>query len=61
MGEATRVIEHLDAAVAAAREEDMSASEILGLLFYYAHNVAQDAREAALSEQPDDGGAVPPP
>lgn len=58
MSEAHRVIEHLDAAVTAAREEDMSASEILGLLFYYAHNVAQDARESALRKE-DDRGAVP--
>lgn len=53
MSEPDRVIEHLDAAVAAAREEGMSASEILGLLFYYAHNVAQDARESALSQKDD--------
>jgi hypothetical protein len=58
MSETHRVIEHLDAAVAAAREEDMSVSEILGLLFYYAHNVAQDARESALRQQNDDREAV---
>jgi hypothetical protein len=59
MGETHRVIEHLDAAIAAAREEDMSASEVLGLLFYYAHNVAQDARESAMREQIGEPEAVP--
>lgn len=43
------VIEHLDAAVAAAEQQDMSTSELIGLLYYYAHNVAQEARESALS------------
>lgn len=42
------VVGHLEAAVEAAREVDMSASELMGLLFFYAHNVAQQAREAAL-------------
>lgn len=42
------MIEHLEQAIAAAQEHDMSTSEIIGLLFYYAHNVAQEARETAL-------------
>jgi hypothetical protein len=47
------VIEHLDAAVAAAEHAEMSASEIMGMLFYYAHNIAQRARETALEDQED--------
>ena len=46
------VVKHLDAAVAAAQEANMSTSEVIGMFFYYAHNLAQQAREAAL-----DGGA----
>lgn len=45
------VIEHLELALQAARDQEMSASEIIGLLHYYAHNIAQDARESALREQ----------
>ena len=45
------VIEYLERAVAAAQEHEMSTSETIGLLFYYAHNVAQEAREAALRDQ----------
>ena len=47
------VIEHLDAAVAAAERANMSASEIMGMLFYYAHNIAPRARETALENQDD--------
>ncbi len=47
------VIEHLDAAVAAAERAEMSASEIMGMLFYYAHNIAQRARETALEGEKD--------
>ncbi len=49
----SEVIEHLDAAVAAAESANMSASEIMGMLFYYAHNIAQRARETALENQED--------
>ena len=45
------VIKHLDAAIAAAERAEMSASEIMGMLFYYAHNIAQRARETALEER----------
>lgn len=45
------VVEHLDRAVQVAQDQDMSASEIIGLLFYYAHNVAQEARESAMRQQ----------
>lgn len=48
---ASEVIEHLDAAVAAAEKANMSTSEIMGMLFYYAHNIAQQAREAALLKE----------
>jgi len=44
------VVGHLDAAIAAAHEEGMSAAELMGMLFYYAHNVAQGAREGVLVE-----------
>ena len=49
--EVNPVIEHLELAMQAARDQEMSASEIIGLLHYYAHNIAQDARECALREQ----------
>jgi len=42
------VIDHLDHAVEAAEDMGMSSSELIGLLFYYAHNLAQDTREASL-------------
>ena len=42
------VVENLDAAVAAAERAGMSTSEIIGMFFYYAHNLAQQARESAL-------------
>ncbi len=43
----SQVIRHLNAAIEAAQESGMSASELMGLLFYYAHNVAQQTRQAA--------------
>ena len=49
--EVNPVIQHLDQAMEAARDQEMSASEIIGLLHYYAHNIAQDARESALRAQ----------
>ena len=50
--ETSKVIEKLDAVVRAAEEENMGTSELIGLLFYYAHNLAQEARDAAIrSEQ----------
>lgn len=49
-GEVSSVVKHLDAAVAAALDEGMSTAELMGMLFYYAHNVAQGAREGALNE-----------
>lgn len=44
------VVKHLDAAVEAAQEANMSTSEVIGMLFYYAHNLAQQARESALED-----------
>ena len=52
-----KVIEHLDLAVKAAEREQMSTSELIGLLFYYAHNLAQRARETALEAETDGGEA----
>ena len=46
------VIDHLDSALAVAREQHMAASELIGLLFYYAHCVAEGHRQDAL-ENPD--------
>ena len=43
------VVNHIEAAVNAAEESGMSACELIGLLYFYAHNVAQDAREHALA------------
>ena len=44
------VVEYLEMAVQAAQEQEMSASELIGLLFYYAHNVAQETRELGATE-----------
>ncbi len=48
------VIEHLDLAVQAAERANMSTSEIIGMFFYYAHNLAQRARDSALADADDD-------
>lgn len=56
--EVNPVIQHLDQAIEAARDQEMSASEIIGLLHYYAHNLAQDARESALRDQAPKGAAT---
>lgn len=56
--EVNPVIQHLDQAMQAARDQEMSASEIIGLLHYYAHNVAQDARESALRDQATERAAT---
>lgn len=45
------VVEHLDAAVAAAERANMSTSEVIGMFHYYAHNLAQQARENALRDE----------
>ena len=50
-GDNYRVIEHLEEAIEVAQEQGMTTSELIGLLFYYAHNVAQEARESALHSQ----------
>lgn len=46
--ELSPVVEHLEAAIGAAEEQGLSAAEFIGLLTYYAHDVAQEAREAAV-------------
>ncbi len=49
MGERSQqVVEHLDAALKAAEDANMNTSETIGMFFYYAHNLAQQARENAL-------------
>ncbi|MHA1565072.1 MAG: hypothetical protein ACTSX7_07150 [Alphaproteobacteria bacterium] len=51
MGERSRqVVEHLDAALKAAENANMSTSHTIGMFFYYAHNLAQQALEAALEK-----------
>ncbi len=42
------VTDHLDRALAAAQEQEMSASELMGLFFYYAHSIAESYRQDAL-------------
>ena len=44
----SEVVKHLDLAVQAAEKQNMSASQIIGMFFYYAHNLSQQARETAL-------------
>lgn len=45
------VIKYLDLAVQSAEDEEMPMSELIGLLFYYAHNLAHEARNIALNNQ----------
>lgn len=51
-----KVVEHLEAAVEAAQELEMPATELAGLLFFYAHNVAQEVREVALRAVEEEEG-----
>ena len=44
-----KVVEHLEAAVAAAGKQEMPATELAGLLFFYAHNVAEEVRATAIA------------
>ncbi len=53
-GDATPTLDvasYLDMAVEAARQADMSASELMGMFFYYAHSVAEGFRMGVISEQ----------
>lgn len=53
-GDATPTLDvaaYLDMAVEAARQNDMSASELMGMFFYYAHSVAEGFRMGVISEQ----------
>jgi len=43
----SKVVQKLDTAVLTAEEEGMGTSELIGLFFYYAHNLAQEARDTA--------------
>lgn len=43
------VTDHLDMAVIAAQDQGMSASELMGLFFYYAHSIAEGFRQDVLS------------
>lgn len=42
------VSQHLDAAIQAARDGQMSTSELMGLFFYYAHSIAASYRESVI-------------
>lgn len=46
---AEAVTRHLDAALDAAREAQMSTSELVGLFFYYAHAIAASYRESLMA------------
>jgi len=41
------VVDYLDEAVLAAEKDNMQMSELIGLFFYYAHNLSQQARNTA--------------
>lgn len=45
------VTAYLDLALQAAREQDMNASELMGLLFYYAHSIAEGYRQDVVAEE----------
>ena len=49
------VVDHLDEAVLAAEKEGMQMSELIGMFFYYAHNLSQQARDTALDEEGEQG------
>lgn len=50
---AVSVTDHLDLALVAARDQGMTASELMGVLFYYAHNVAESYRQDVLRDMED--------
>ena len=50
------VTDHLDMALTVARDQGMSAAELMGLLFYYAHSVAEGYRQDALREVEETAG-----
>lgn len=43
------VQDHLEMALQAATEQGVKTSELLGLFFYYAHSIAENYREQAMS------------
>lgn len=49
--EDNKVINYLDLAVQAAEDKNMPTSELIGMFFFYAHNLAQEARDIALGKQ----------
>lgn len=46
------VTDHLDMALTVARDQDMSAAELMGLFFYYAHSIAEGYRQDIINNQP---------
>jgi len=49
------VIDHLDNAVLTAEKQGMQMSELIGMFFYYAHNLSQEARNTAAAEEDNQG------
>ncbi len=44
------VTDYLDMALTAASDQGMSASELMGVFFYYAHSIADSYRQDVLGE-----------
>lgn len=53
------VLEHLDRAVEASEEAGISTSSLIGTLFYYAHNLAQQTRESGLEAREKGSSSLP--
>lgn len=46
------VTDYLDMALTTARDQDMTAAELMGLFFYYAHSIAEGYRQDVINSQP---------
>lgn len=48
------VTDYLDMALTAASDQGMTASELMGLFFYYAHSIADGFRQDVLAQSEED-------
>lgn len=49
--EGSHVTEYLDLALTAASDEGMSAAELMGLFYYYAHSIAESYRHDLMANE----------
>ena len=48
--ESLSVHDHLELALQVAADQQMSTSELLGIFFYYTHNIAESYRQEAIAQ-----------